>query len=106
MDRNDLAERIFQEAESYANHRQMRFGPGAREFFDQHAQNAANEMRQQPSISEGHVRAMIAVFERLVDEMISASKEIPGYASANPGTIGEDTLAAALRKLCPIFPFC
>ena len=84
----------------------MRLGDGAHQSFEQYAREAARELVRDPGLSEGKVRAMVAVFERLIDEMIGSSKAIRGYSKRHPGVIGEDTLARALRKLCPIFPFC
>ena len=106
MDEQTLATRILTDAERHAEERGMRLGDGAHGFFEQHARNAARELVSDPQLSEGKVRAMVAVFERLIDEMIGSSQTIKGYAAGHPGVIGEDTLADALRKLCPIFPFC
>src|SRR5437870_1021159 len=104
MNRDHLARHIFEHAQKYADSRQVRLGPGADFQFKAYADRAADELAKTPDRElDARLRAMDMLFERLIDEMIGASKQIPGYER---GVIGEQTLQRALQKLCPIFPFC
>jgi hypothetical protein len=107
MQQDEVAQRIFHSAEQYAKEHGMRLGQGAENDFQRYAGIAAADLVQHTDGSlEARTMAMEAVFERLVDEMIEASKRIKDYQKHYPGVIGEQTLYAALEKLCPLFPFC
>lgn len=94
-------------AEQYAAHRGYRFGLGADGLIRNAAANAALAIAALPPDSQQQrLSAAEASFLKFIDEMISQSKQIPGYEGAHPGVIGEETYAKTEIKLCPIWPFC
>ena len=109
MNADYLEKLLVATAERRAAAHGMRFGQGADSAIREFARSGAEQI-----LSGDHVRGLrnksigdtVAAFERLVDMMVSASGEIPGYREAQPGVIGEDTLARALTWICPLFPFC
>ena len=97
-----LASRLFATAEQRARFHGRTLGDGAEQFIRDHAEiGAAAILQNNAAIDE-----VSQAFERLIDEMVKAVDEIPGYADAHPNVIGEQTLSLALSRLCPLFPFC
>jgi len=109
MDRNVLADMLFNAAQTRARTHGVRFGPGAENDIRRFAEQGAERIlsQQSPTDQEDTVVANAeSVFEKLVDEMVHGASEIEGYRTANPGVIGEQTLSFALSRLCPCFPIC
>jgi len=109
MNRDELAAALFSTAQRRAAAHGMQFGQGADGDIRRFADTGADRiLSQNPEATRGHPTVMAAhvAFETLVDEMIRAANEIEGYHAAYPMTIGEQTLARALSKLCPLFPIC
>jgi hypothetical protein len=109
MNRDDLTKELIGVAELTASGHGMHLGPGADADIRRFATVAATEMFDLHKGAEPPIeltdRAK-AGFKRLVDEMVLAASEIPGYQAAYPGIIGEQTLSLALSRLCPLFPIC
>ena len=109
MNQDELATLLFAAAQSRAASRGLRLGDGAhhqiRYFADQ---GASRILAQSPNADAATpvVSEAAKAFDRLIDEMASAASTIPGYESLHPNVIGEQTLAAAMSKLCPLFPIC
>jgi hypothetical protein len=104
---DEASRRILAEAERYARQRGKRLGPGARSLFEAATVRAAQDLaatRRDQLVRRTHETEV--AFHRMIDEMIRAIDEIPGYEQAHPGVIGEETLMRAMRRLCPLFPFC
>jgi len=100
-------ESLFRHAEKYAASKGYSFGDGAHVMLNQVAQRGEAEIALlPPEKRQEKVEEARANFERFIDAMIVASKEIPGYEAASPGKIGEQTYARAKNKLCPIWPIC
>jgi hypothetical protein len=109
MNPNDLAKELITAAERRASMYGMQLGHGADADIRQFARTGASQMfaaHPTPEPPTQMVEEAKAAFERLIDEMVLAASEIPGYQTAHPGTIGEETLARALSRLCPLFPIC
>src|SRR5262245_3386896 len=108
LDPTFLAEQFFAAAQRRAQSYGVTLGQGADHDIRQFAVTGAGRILLQPdgSVRDAEIQSALKAFERLVDEMFAASREIPGYAVSNPGVIGEQTLARALAKLCPLFPIC
>ena len=108
MDPEFLARQFVEAAQRKAESYGVRLGEGADQGIREFARTGAERILQQPAgaVQDAQTLAAVAAFERLVEEMVSAREEIPGYAISRPGVIGERTLAHALSKLCPIFPIC
>ena len=91
--------------QSYLALRDASFGTGAGSYVESRISYAATEIAGRTEDSQ---REDIAVaqeaFKRLIDEMTRARAQIQGYSLDN--TIGEKTLAIALRNLCPLWPIC
>lgn len=85
-------------------------GDGARADIENLAVDAIARLQGQDRRLKRSYAANMNLFERnfakLIDEMVKQSESIPGYSDRNEATIGEETLVAALKKLCPLFPFC
>lgn len=102
MDEKGIARQMYDVAEQRARSYGLRLGDGADSDIRHLCQKAAIRLEKEPArLDEAR-----AAFERLIDEMVVASKEIPGYREANPGVIGEKTLAWARGRLCPLYPIC
>jgi hypothetical protein len=102
MDAKETARRLFEAAVKRASKQGVRLGQGADAEIQRFARNAAELLFNEPDrFDEARVS-----FERLVDAMVVAAQELPGYAKAHPGVIGEETLGRAMSKLCPLFPIC
>lgn len=110
MDVDEIARRLLDAAMQRAKANGVRLGFGADQFFALRAPEAARAIieraRNTGAPIEPLVRTAQLAFERLVDEMLAARKDIPGYIDRHPGVIGEDTLASAMRRLCPLWPIC
>jgi len=109
MNRDDLAKALFATAERRAEKHGMHLGQGADIDIRGFAESGADRiMAQGPDITAQNPAVLNAhaAFEKLIDEMVRAATEIDGYREAYPATIGEQTLARALSKLCPLFPIC
>jgi hypothetical protein len=109
MDRDGLAIALFSVAQRRAAAHGVQLGQGADGDIRLLAEAGADQiLRQLPQVTSEHpmVKDAQAAFEKLVDEMVRAANEIEGYRIAYPRTIGEQTLAQALSKLCPLFPIC
>ena len=109
MTPDDLANELFSAAEHRASMHGVQLGPGADSDIRQFASTGASQMlaaHPAPGPPMQMIEEAKAAFEKLIDEMVSAASEIPGYHAAYPGIIGEQTLARALARLCPLFPIC
>ena len=104
MDEAELGKRLFGAAERAAKQRGVRFGQGADGDIRFIADQAAREIAQLPAPEQKDKAAQAEhALERLVDAMVEATDEIPGYQK---GIIGEKTLERAKIKLCPLWPIC
>lgn len=107
MDAATIELRLFAAAEASAKRQGMRLGHGADTDIRRYAKQAADQIAalsatdQQLKLAEGE-----RAFVRLVEGMVEAAVEIPGYRESYPDIIGEQTLAAAMAKLCPLWPIC
>ena len=109
MDRDQLSAQLWDAAQRRAARAAVRFGEGADSDIRAFAQRGAELiLRKHPnvSVSDAVVRDAETAFERLVDEMVAAASNIPGYRAKYPDVIGERTLSEALSRLCPVFPIC
>ncbi|MEM9973704.1 MAG: hypothetical protein AAF771_05945 [Pseudomonadota bacterium] len=114
FDDASTATRIFAHAERHAARLGYRFGDGSDQDVRQLADMAVAEVRIadraglefSPMGAEVRMRQAEAALEVLVEQMVIAANEIPGYADSHPGVIGEQSLREALRKICPIWPIC
>lgn len=111
MDQNELSGRLFAAAVGRAASRGLRLGPGADSDIRGFAASGATlVMARVAAEGEPRAPALIAeahsAFETLVDTMAAAAAEIPNYQEFQRGVIGEQTLAIALSRLCPLFPIC
>ncbi|QKS28168.1 MAG: hypothetical protein HT579_03970 [Candidatus Accumulibacter similis] len=93
--------------QSYLATRGYRLGPGAQLDFDKAITRGAREIQDHPvSRQREETEKAIRHLQTVVDAMIAESKRIPGYEVRSYRAIGEETLMAALRKLCPLWPIC
>jgi hypothetical protein len=111
MNKAQISKHLFSEAEKAAGRLKYVFHPGAAQdlnsLCDEAAASILKILTADPSISEEALVNMAeVVVVHFVDEMIAESRRIPGYALQNPGQLGEDTFKGALKRLCPIWPFC
>lgn len=109
MDRDQLSAHLWNAAQRRAAKAGVRFGQGADSDIRTFAHRGADLiLGSHPNVglNEPMVRDAEAAFERLVDEMVAAASSLPGYRAQNTNTIGEQTLALALSRLCPLFPIC
>jgi hypothetical protein len=97
-----LEARLVAAAEQRAKFHGKTLGDGAEQFIRDRAEVAAEAIQR----NDAAVDDVRPAFEKLIDEMVKAVNEIPGYADAHPNVIGEQTLSWALSRLCPLFPFC
>jgi hypothetical protein len=105
MDQASLEQQLFKAAFDWAKADGYHFGPGADQLIRQMAQTAATAILAAGN-APGMINSAKVAFERLVDEMIAASREIPNYAVQHPHAIGEETYFKALSRLCPLWPIC
>lgn len=109
MDRVELAKLLVNAAENRARMHGVRLGEGADVDIRGFAQAGAQQLiAERPALEKYDpiISSAAAAFERLIDDMMLAALEIPGYRERHPGIIGEDTLRRALSRLCPLFPIC
>jgi len=110
MNRNHLVSVFVTAAERRAHMHGVRLGPGAdgdiRQFARAAAERITDEHRRLQGFNDPVVTAAATAFEQLIDEMVLAATEIPGYQDDHSDVIGEDTLRRALSRLCPLFPIC
>ncbi len=108
--RDDLANALFRAAERAAATHGVRLGHGADGDIRRFAQTAADRLLAdgggRVSLTDRAASDATAAFTRLVEEMVLASSQIPNYRERHPGIIGEETLARALARLCPLYPIC
>lgn len=92
----------------YASRKGYRFGHGAQSLFEgRFAFDAAKfVLAAPPGDYESAKKYIRKNYRMLIDAMIQASEEIPNYKKRNPRIIGEQTLSKAMRKICPLWPFC
>jgi hypothetical protein len=99
MTEDIIIEKLNSAIERRLKHHSVELGDGADTDIKTLVAEAAKALIQDTSrIPEGEIS-----FERLIDEMVVSSRQLPGYP---PGIIGEQTLAKALGRLCPLFPIC
>jgi hypothetical protein len=109
MDRDQLSSLLFQAAESRAKAHGTQLGQGADADIRGFARTGAERILTgltDPVLSNAAITDAQAAFVTLVDAMVEAASEIPGYRDAHPAMIGEQTLKRALARLCPLFPIC
>jgi len=87
----------------------FRLGPGADNYFEYNAKQAATKLAaMEPGEQEKQLVVTVRNFQLLVDTMISERWE--AYADDQQrlmsNEIGERSLSRALARLCPLFPFC
>jgi hypothetical protein len=74
-------------------------GAGAGQDFESAIKTAVEDIEQgKKTVADADLN-----FGRFIDQMVAAAKTIPGYQAE---FIGEQTYAAAMSKLCPLWPFC
>lgn len=110
MDEKHMAIRFWDNANLYVGSRGYGFGGGSSTDIKKYSRTAAHEVVIHPGYKAGLggvlIRRADQAFETLIDGMIVAANEMPGYLKHHPGTLGEDTLYKAQVALCPIWPFC
>lgn len=112
LEREIIEQRLISYANWYAASQGFAFGSGAKGDIEFMATKAVTTMFGQnfPKRMQPKHQAMIVQAEAslamMISTMIQGSKEISGYASHNPNTIGEETLGWARARLCPLFPIC
>lgn len=93
--------------DSYLANRGYRFGAGARTYFRQAFERAARDIQSlPPNEQRARLEQAVANSKLVIDRMIIESGHIPGYRDSHFRVIGEQTFHAAMRKLCPVWPFC
>ena len=107
MDNAEIAERLYDAANSRAKNRGFEIQPQAASDIRKHASSAATKIRARAKETGAPLEGLIGTgelsFEKLIDEMISVAKGIKGYP---PGKLGEQTFHGALSALCPFWPLC
>ena len=110
MDATEISKRLFDTAVKRARSREVRLGEGADSYIHVLSGKAADEIIRYSNATNSSVEPLVRscelIFETLIDEMLLARKNIPGYQTLQPNIIGEQTLAAALKELCPMWPIC
>jgi hypothetical protein len=101
----DMGRQLFRAALEYAERRGYVIGDGATGDIENFAIKAALDIEQR-KLGENGMSEAERAFEKLIDNMIEEARQIPGYAIQRPNIIGEQTLARALNRLCPLWPFC
>jgi hypothetical protein len=101
-----LDDEILARAERYAASRKANLGGRARADFKEYAKRAAKDLERSDSqVGEGRIKAAMMPFEMLIDEMIFQKTKTRNFRG-HVGEIGEQTLEASLKILCPLWPFC
>ena len=92
---------------SYLAIRGYLFGAGAEGEFRRAIQQAADDIQSlPPDLQRTRIEQAVNNFRLVIDTMIIASRQIPGYQNRHFHVIGEQTFAEAMQKLCPLWPFC
>lgn len=108
----ELAQRLFDAAQAYADDKRVRYDERASNDLWTHAQKAAADIAKEPDSRRAkREREALRNFETLIDLMIREANEINGYRVRFPGVIGWQTMSGALAYLrkngfCPLWPFC
>ncbi|MCP5421186.1 MAG: hypothetical protein H6969_11960 [Gammaproteobacteria bacterium] len=101
------SDELFAFAQEHASSKGYRFGSGADVMLRNKIMLATQNMMSLPASQRKATTAEAKKnIARFIDEMIAASKEIPGYSTRNPGVIGEETFTKAASQLCPLWPIC
>lgn len=94
----------------YLAERGYRLNSGAGDDFKRFAKQAAEVIEYIPIEQLERRKKKVDEYEDnislVIDTMIGVSKTIPGYNEKHYRVIGEQALLEALRKLCPVWPFC
>ncbi len=107
LDKAQFIEVNLRLAASLAADHGARLGQGADGFIESRVRAAAEEYAgAQPDRQAKMLADIDIAIRKLIDAMAASVDTIPGYRIANPGVFGEQTLGAALKSLCPIWPFC
>jgi hypothetical protein len=104
--RQDIAATLWRSAEEVARDAGVTFGHDAEAYIRAHAERGAERLAAERSGSPAAVAETIQAFRTLVRTMLEGANTIAGYKARRPTEIGEETLSFALRRLCPLFPFC
>jgi hypothetical protein len=108
----ELAQRLFDSAQAYADDKHVRYDERASNDLWKCAQQAALDIAKETDARQGErTQEAQRNFETLIDLMIRESNEISGYRVRFPGTIGWQTMSGAIAYLrknhfCPLWPFC
>ena len=106
----DIARRLYEGARGYARAKGYHFGDGAEVLIEGFAREAVPKIEAKAAETgksrEDLIEESERAFMRLVDDMIKAAGEIEGYSIDHPHAIGEQTLGAAMNRLCPLWPIC
>ena len=117
-DRQLAAVQLFSFARWYAASKGHQLGAGADGQIEWMCQETAEGIFQrfQPPVGDmdtaAQARATVeirmaeAALSTLIDGMIEAREHVYDNLAANDRVIGEDTLAWAKNRLCPLFPIC
>jgi hypothetical protein len=107
---DEIGRRLYEAARSYAEQKGYHFGPGADVMIEGFAHEAVGKIEARAAESgrprETLVKQSQDAFYKLIDVMIRAADEIEGYSIDHPHAIGEQTLGAAMNRLCPLWPIC
>lgn len=111
-DENALAQRLFNAADHVIRGEGLQLGEGADGYLRERAELGAHEINVRSGGDLSSVTAHDLIrkaennFERFAQEMLNARQEISDDVYLARNVAGEQTLDAALRKLCPIWPIC
>jgi hypothetical protein len=107
MSESEIADRIFSAAQAYAASKGVALGEGADHEFQLKARQAAQSISAvPPDIQDVRVDEAIRNFLHVIDHMVVGANSIEGYRAERGNVIGERTLGFALRRVCPLWPFC
>jgi hypothetical protein len=106
-----LKNRLVSYSQWYVAKNGYAFGPGAGQSIEMLLENGAKQIQKDSkglsdTESEKLVLNAEASIRRLVKRMIKERDILPGYAKRNLQVVGEQTLAEALKRLCPLWPIC
>jgi len=108
----ELAQRLFDAVQAYADDKHVRYDDRATKDLWAYAQKAAADIAKEADTGRAErEKEAQRNFETLIDLMIRESNEIHGYRVRFPGVIGWQTMSGALSYLrtngfCPLWPFC
>lgn len=93
--------------ECYLSFKGYRLGLGADVEFRKVIDRAASDIQMLPAnMQRKRTERAVQNLFLMIDRMIIEAHLIPNYLEKNFRVIGEDTLLSALKKLCPVWPFC